>query len=409
MGCHAVALYDATRLYIRSVSSFGIGTYNVALEFDLKGFDWVRFLPKAMGESCSTKAYLREKVDRANKRRHEALAAIERERARRETSDEEKERLRKEKMELMQRERDIEEKVMFDTAYLCLKDYRESSVPKSRNELPIIVQKWIDLHKVKEARYPYTLKSAICHSNSAIVLLEVETDNEAQAQREASSLAIKCINATMEVLYSEYPIREIVEDINFDAGFNGICFERHLLPIYIILLQNSLSILKLVDDLATLNEQNDVVVTLAFLWELLPPKLKDNIQAERKIFDMVILPMGDVLSGLTETLMEFTQLKEIEIKRREIERQMQLEAELKAASILQVETPEETLRRLRREKELARLDRRRQRQSMINSRKKLYAMIQSDEISTLFRMKARSVAKSFGENDPDLKDPFDFD
>ena len=407
MGCHLTAFYDAAQICLRCISSLGMGFSDISLELDLKGFDWGPLLPKAMGESCTSKASLQEKLQRANQRKREALAAIERERVRRETSEEEKERMRREKIEAIQREREAEEKALFDTAYLSLNDYRGSSRHVTRAEMSIMLQKWIDLSKLIEDRYPYSLKSAICHNNCAVILLETDSENEAQAQQDAYTLAVQSIDEVMHILYSEFPIQRIVEETNFEIGFAEIPFEKQMIPIYVLLLQNGVSVLRQLNDYSILSEKNEIIVTLAFLVDLMSSKMKENLNAERKLHDMIILPMGDVVGSVAESLREFNQFKATEIKRKELELLMQKEAELNAASKLRTESPEEMLGRLRREKELARNERRRERRNMISARKKLYAMIQSDQVSSLFRLRARNVAKSFGEGDPDISDPFD--
>lgn len=408
MGCHLIAFYDAAQTYLRCISGFGIGTSDISLQINLKGFDWAPLLPKAMGEPCTLKATLQEKVQRANQRKREALAAIERERARRETSEEEKERMRRERMEAIQRKREAEERTMFDTAYLNLKDYRESSRHITRNEMSKMVERWMDLSKMIEDRYPYSLKSAVCHNNCAVVLLELDSENEAQAQQEAYTFTIQCVDEVMHILYSEYPlIQRVLEETNFEIGFTEIPFDKERIPIYVILLQNGISVLRQLSDYSTLSERNEVVMTLAFLADLMPTRTMENLNSERKIHDLIILPLGDVVGSLAETLREFNQYKALEIKRKELELQLQREAEHDVNSKSQAESSEEMLRRLRREKEQARNDRRIERRNMITARKKLYAMIQSDEVSSLFKLKARNVAKSFGEDDPNVSDPFD--
>jgi hypothetical protein len=55
---------------------------------------------------------------------------------------------------------------------------------------------------------------------------------------------------------------------------------------------------------------------------------------------------------------------------------------------------------------MARLRRREERRGQIRTRRRLYNMIKSDEITSLFKIKSKTVANNFGEDDPDVDDPF---
>jgi hypothetical protein len=407
MGCHGLALYDAIRLYVKSILSAGVGGDDFSIQIDTKGLDFVGFLPKGMGEACSVRMAHEEKLNRANQRRQEALAALERERLRREVSEEEKARLRREKIEAVQLERDLEEKQLFDMAYLALTEYRENISTTSKEDYSEVLQMWRQVGHLKESRYPYTLKSVICHLNTAIVLLELEIENEGAAQREAGALVKKALGQLMHVLMTTFPIKRIVQESDFDEGFKGIDFPDNEIPCYLQLLQNCLTLLKVVGDQNTLSHSNDTVMCIGFLDEILSQRERDCLYVERAMFGMVIFPVDDMLGEMAETLLEFNQVREMEHKRKALEIQLRLDAEQRAAAESREETLEERMKRLREEKEEEKAQRKEDRIRLARTRNKLYGMIQSDAISTLFKIKSKSVANRFGQDDPDVDDPFE--
>jgi hypothetical protein len=260
---------------------------------------------------------------------------------------------------------------------------------------------------MKDARYPYTLKSAISHVNAAAVLLELETEDETSSQRDANALALRCLEEVLYVLYKEHPgVREIIESIDFEQGFKGVSFAKQIAPCYVLLVQNCITILRMLGDYSSLSSQSDALLALGFLQEILTAKEREGLNLERRVLDMAILPIGDVTLELDDSLLEFNQVKEMEQRRRQLELEMRLEAERRAAEAMKEETSDEKLRRLRLEKEMARLRRREERRGQIKTRRRLYNMIKSDEITSLFKIKSKTVANNFGEDDPDVDDPF---
>lgn len=409
LGCHSLAFYDALRMYGVGLGAIGGGNEDMCVQALAKGLDFVRYLPRGHGEPGAWKQKQADKVARAARRREEALAALERERMRRETSAEEIERLRKLKEDAVQRERDEDEKRLFDTAYLALTEHRESVVGSTRSECLRVVEMLRELAAIKDARYPYTLKAAIAHVNFAVVVLELEVENESEAQRDALAAVESALAEGMHDVARSYPVLAAVDETFFAEGFRSVDFPKHLPACYLLVLQNCLSILRRLQAFSTLSRSNAAVLTIGFLEEILSDKERANINAEREAMGMMILPYGDVSAELKETLDEFNQMRELELQRRAIEEQIRLDNERLAELRGHEDTADEVLRKLRLEKEETRRRRREDRINMIRTRNKLYGMIQSDEVSQLFRTKANATVEDFGYNGPKIKDPFESD
>ncbi len=110
MRAHICATYDAVRMFTVGVSSFGMGTRSLCVRGATKGCNWIpEVLPSALGERSGSRQEAVDKAERASKRRVAALAALEREKLRRNMTDEEKEKLRLEKLAVQRREWAAEE------------------------------------------------------------------------------------------------------------------------------------------------------------------------------------------------------------------------------------------------------------------------------------------------------------
>lgn len=96
---HATAFYDALHSLTNGPVCIGVGTKEMCFKMSCEGVTWTNLLPRARGEPCFAKRRELEKIERAAKRKKAAIAAIRRERARRNMTDEDKERLRLEKLE----------------------------------------------------------------------------------------------------------------------------------------------------------------------------------------------------------------------------------------------------------------------------------------------------------------------
>lgn len=168
---HICAAYDAIRMFTRSISNFGCGTMDLTVRGATTGCDWVPYvLPRAMGEKSAAKQRVVEKQERANKRRVAALAALEREKLRRNMTDEEKEALRQEKLALERKKWAVEEEQMLAEAVAALFEARNER--KSSTETAEMVAKWEALLSIREDRYPNHHRLAVVMNDLACILLE---------------------------------------------------------------------------------------------------------------------------------------------------------------------------------------------------------------------------------------------
>jgi hypothetical protein len=96
---HATAFYDSLHSLTTGPVCIGIGSKDICLKLSCEGVTWTHLLPRARGEPSFAKKREIDKLERAAKRKTAAIAAVKRERARRNMTDEDKERLRLEKLE----------------------------------------------------------------------------------------------------------------------------------------------------------------------------------------------------------------------------------------------------------------------------------------------------------------------
>jgi len=169
-GAYACAAYDALRLFGRGILCAGWGTKEFNFRVTLKGLDWVQYLPKGLGEASIPRQLKEDKMHRAAQRKSAALAAMERERMRRDPNGEEREVKRKEKAAKVQKKRDDEEAQLFSNAFEALSFAREER--KSTAEIAAMTRQWEKLAQIKTSRYPDTLRAAACLNNLACVLNE---------------------------------------------------------------------------------------------------------------------------------------------------------------------------------------------------------------------------------------------
>ncbi len=177
-----LAVYDALRMFSTGFSNIGMGTRDFCcraqLEYNLKKdnttincINMMEWLPLGMGELIHVKELLREKKQRFERRRIGALAALERERLRRQMTDEDHERLRLQKQEALRLEYEKEEKLLFDNALSLLMNSRESR--KNSQELNVLVKAFEKICLLKEKRFPDDYGVNIARNNLACVLLEI--------------------------------------------------------------------------------------------------------------------------------------------------------------------------------------------------------------------------------------------
>jgi hypothetical protein len=170
LSAHACALYDSVRLLTTGLSSVGLGSKDCCLRGYADGLGVAEYLPRGMGELAPVKQKYVEKVERAKQRKASALAALAREKRRREMTEEEREELRREAYAAQLLVWAREEAVMFAAAYAALCEAREER--KSTAQLTAMAAQWEALVAAKESRYPQELPTAACQNALACVLLE---------------------------------------------------------------------------------------------------------------------------------------------------------------------------------------------------------------------------------------------
>lgn len=404
-----MALYDVVRWLEVFTPFLGMGTAEVNLRIGLKGLQFAQFLPPAMGEPTIFKQAIQEKIERTERRRQEAFAALERERLRRELTDDERERLRLEKIAEMIRERDMQERALLDAAYIALVECREKGPLALKSDIEPVLNLWRQLDVTMNDRHPRSLKSVIGHVNAAVVMLELEGDQEVKVVRqEAKRLTIQALEELTTFFTSSFPPSvEIIDDADFQGGFTGFVFEDGQALLLVYLFQSCMTLLQRLQDYESLSQNSSVVMIIGFLDEILTSDERISLQGEFIGKDLKVLAADDIKAEVDATLKDFQQIRELELRRRDLARQIRLAAELQAAADAHAETPEEKLQRLRAERDASRVLRKLERIRLINARIKLYGMIQSDQIKPLFRLhtKNRAAVNSFGEKDPDIEDP----
>jgi hypothetical protein len=177
-GAHFLSFYDALRLYgdkTAGISQIGCGTNEMGFKLNLDGMDWLHYLPEGMGELSTVKQKESDKYERAMQRKNAALNAIERERLRRDLDEEEREKRRLWEIANAQLARDEEEKGLFEELYSLLLESREERLPSQ--EVDEMITAWKRLLQKREARYPNSMKVAVCQNDLACVIFEVCGDH----------------------------------------------------------------------------------------------------------------------------------------------------------------------------------------------------------------------------------------
>lgn len=193
-GAHFVAFYDAFRLYGGGIRQIGGGTLELGFNIHFSGIEFVHFLPPGLGEASAARQKAQDKYERAMQRKNAAMNAIERERLRRDLDEEEKARRREWELANVQLARDEEEKDLFGEAYSALVGAREEKL--SIQDVEEILGLWKELLRIREERYPDTLKLAVCQNDVACVLMEVGSRKPVWIA-EALSLFRQCVHITM--------------------------------------------------------------------------------------------------------------------------------------------------------------------------------------------------------------------
>ena len=89
------SLLYSTRAFSVGTSSIGLGSKDFCITAFGEGISWTKLLPMAMGEAAPAKQMHLDKLARAKNRKAATLAALEREKMRRNMTDAEKEEIRR--------------------------------------------------------------------------------------------------------------------------------------------------------------------------------------------------------------------------------------------------------------------------------------------------------------------------
>jgi hypothetical protein len=172
-------MYDCLRLFTTDFAHFGMGTKDFCSRMYFNNLftsnqsnQLMSFLPKGLNELSPIQEYEKNKLQRYINRKMKALAAIEREKMRRNLTEEEKEKLKQEKLLKMKEEFIVEEKSLFLEAREELFHIREISI-KNKEEVGEIIKLFENLVKLKESRFPLEYHTQIARNNLACVLYEL--------------------------------------------------------------------------------------------------------------------------------------------------------------------------------------------------------------------------------------------
>lgn len=171
LAAHTCALYDAVRLISTGMPMGGLGSKDFNMSLSTKNFDWPHLLPRGIGEFSPVKQEYLDKLERANVRKAAALAALERERLRRNMTDEEKALIEAEKLAQKLQRWANEEFDAYNVAYGALLQSRESR--KTVAEKETVMRLWEHVLSLKEKRYPGDIRVAVAQNNLGCVLLEL--------------------------------------------------------------------------------------------------------------------------------------------------------------------------------------------------------------------------------------------
>ena len=207
---HALSAYDAIRLYTDSITSFGWGTREVSAHFHAEGLNVIKHLPMGMGEVSKPKQDQIDKLDRVAKRRAAAIAAIEREKLRRDVGGEGEAAKRKaEKAAAVAKKRLEEENNLFVEAKEGLYAVRLGG--KSTADVQKISRIWEKLASAGTQRYANTLRMAIFSANCGYAKNDMYGVDHVQGKDairkldEAHQCVMKLLEGYSNLDYSEDP------------------------------------------------------------------------------------------------------------------------------------------------------------------------------------------------------------
>lgn len=168
---HALACYDALRLFGKGIMSVGCGTKDFCLRAACEGVDCFTCLPRGMGEDNHIEMLLTEKQERFETRRKAALAAIERERLRRMMTAEDIERIKQAKLRKERLFYEAQDRLVYEEAKRKLDESKEER--KTMSELGQIVRLFDQYLKKKESRLAEGLDTIVAKNNLACVMVTI--------------------------------------------------------------------------------------------------------------------------------------------------------------------------------------------------------------------------------------------
>eukprot|EP00597_Dinobryon_sp_UTEXLB2267_P010873 CAMPEP_0170099730 /NCGR_PEP_ID=MMETSP0020_2-20130122/1214_1 /TAXON_ID=98059 /ORGANISM="Dinobryon sp., Strain UTEXLB2267" /LENGTH=1015 /DNA_ID=CAMNT_0010322445 /DNA_START=705 /DNA_END=3753 /DNA_ORIENTATION=+ len=412
LAAHCCAAYDAVRLLTDSTPNVGFGTVDLCVKGLSTGFDWIHLLPKGAGEFAPLKMQRYEKLEKARQRKSAALAALERERLRRNMTEEEKERARLEQLALQQEQWDIEEQQLVEEALELLFIAREERL--STAELTELMTLWENILDLKEKRYPKHLKCCICQNNLGCVLLEFYGPSHPIGSN-ASFLfesAVKCImdaSKSDQESVDEFPGSQILKSSADEDEAINLSAERAATA---MLLLNQLSFLLDTESHSQLKQAFLVKCYVFELFNSLSESDRDKL-VNGVVGDVFLMPVLCVRSSANSSVQKVLQLVIHEVQtnleerarlRKEEEewlaQQAVLEAELAAVAERQSQKDDDSLpppvktAKQRRQEKLDKYEEQRKlaadkRSETTKKRQIMYGMIQSNEITAVFEARAQ--------------------
>jgi hypothetical protein len=436
-GAHIIAFYDSVRLFGSGISNIGFGTSELSFNMNLKGISLNEYLPPGEGEPSLIFEKKTEKINRAMLRKQAALDAIERERLRRDLTEEEKEKRRLWEAANVQQARDEEEKSLFSHAYSSLLTWREEQ--SSTSERDKMIDQWRHLLGLREVRYPNTIKLSVCQNNLACILLESLKQDARQASM-ATQLFRSSSLCTFNFLRS---LLHIEDDRPSGEKNNSITETQEevidvrlvLTPVspaaYILLLLNLLTNLKETKNDVELSDDSCRLMRemIALLLDNLTDKERNTVHLERLIDVVTVLPYGNIRQSLDQQLEILSKERYDRKKKREKEElarrllsfRTQGSTKIRKEGINMTEEESDVgmnlleaidprkVRKIKFEKTMKVV--KKQRKIAVKQRIKMYNMIQSDAISSHFNAVSKKVTEDemhgWGDENAITDHPFD--
>eukprot|EP01038_Epipyxis_sp_PR26KG_P010543 gene10543-14165_t len=385
---HTCAAYDSIRLFTIEILSVGMGTKEFNANILLKGFEYNDFLPKGNGEYNIFKQEYLDKIERSKYRKSAALAALEREKLRRNMTEEEKEALRLEKELQIRKQNEHEELLLFQKAYEQLVIIR-NKIASTVADKEIMSKLWEELVTIREERYPEGFVTAITQNNYSCILIECFGIGHPLSQASVSLLKsavdiimIRVVNPKVSIEhlidYNAYEIdhsHEVIRDesslsqVTFDPSLSSIDPIESLDPLEIkprlIIIANYLFLLTETESTSLLLQSFEIKIHFYYLFNYLDETNQQNIRncLSNNLFEMPIFAITlqknsnnndnqTTLSGFIDELFdemdEYIQMEQIETKEEEAER---LRKELLLSQVVKEDLNDpKVIKRLRLEK-----------------------------------------------------------